>query len=60
MIYHCKKCHHEWQTVTGKHEKKICDWCGAKGKPIAKDYTDQIPDRKKIEDAWRKFFEEHK
>ena len=24
-LLHCKKCHHEWETIK---EKEKCDWCG--------------------------------
>jgi len=28
-IWHCSKCHHEWETTN--KEKTVCDWCGADG-----------------------------
>lgn len=28
-IFHCIKCHHEWESAD---EDNICDWCGSKGK----------------------------
>lgn len=28
-LFHCKKCHHEWEG--SKTEEPKCDWCGAGG-----------------------------
>jgi hypothetical protein len=27
-LFHCSKCHHEWEAVS---KKSKCDWCGAEG-----------------------------
>ena len=32
-LYHCLKCHHEWE-VGRKYKKEKCDWCGAGGRII--------------------------
>jgi hypothetical protein len=29
-LFHCTKCHHEWEHSGDK--ESICDWCGAPGK----------------------------
>jgi|GEM_PF-2437777 len=31
-LFHCTKCHHEWEHVAVREDK--CDWCGADGKII--------------------------
>ena len=31
-LLHCKKCHHEWESV---EDEGICDWCGAGSYPLA-------------------------
>jgi len=27
-LFHCTKCHHEWESVA---QKSKCGWCGARG-----------------------------
>ena len=27
-LFHCKKCHHEWESSESKSD---CDWCGESG-----------------------------
>lgn len=33
-LYHCTKCHHEWETID--HNPIKCSWCKAEGKIIDK------------------------
>jgi hypothetical protein len=30
-LYHCVKCHHEWEGIKRSGLEPICDWCGAHG-----------------------------
>ena len=36
----CRRCHHEWQSVTGDPE--ICGWCGAVGTEITGSEADRM------------------
>lgn len=29
-LFHCAKCHHEWEAIVEK-DNPTCDWCGAHG-----------------------------
>ena len=31
VLYHCTKCHHEWQGVDGDESARHCQECGAEG-----------------------------
>lgn len=47
-LFHCSKCHHEWE---GAIKETTCDWCGSEGYIIQKDTP-----LEKLLKAWKSLY----